>query len=101
MSQSVVRTANVKWDISVPPEFDEEIRFYLASQGENKESLCELVQKAVSVIFCPLSRKKPKTKSKIQAFLKKFWKKSSLTVLPGQRTGEMKCLLSSGHISSF
>lgn len=48
MSQSVVRTANVKWDISVPPEFDEEIRFYLASQGENKESLSELVQKAVS-----------------------------------------------------
>ena len=30
MSQSVVRTANVKWDISVPSEFDEEIRFYLA-----------------------------------------------------------------------
>ncbi len=48
MSQSVVRTANVKWDISVPPEFDEEIRLYLASQGENKESLSELVQKAVS-----------------------------------------------------
>lgn len=48
MSQSVVRTANVKWDISVPSEFDEEIRFYLASQGENKESLSELVQKAVS-----------------------------------------------------
>lgn len=48
MSQSVVRTANVKWDISVPPEFDEEIRFYLASQGENKVSLSELVQKSVS-----------------------------------------------------
>lgn len=48
MSQSVVRTANVKWDISVPPEFDEAIRFYLASQGENNESLSELVQKAVS-----------------------------------------------------
>lgn len=48
MSQSVVRTANVKWDISVPLEFDEAIRFYLASQGENNESLSELVQKAVS-----------------------------------------------------
>ena len=49
MSQSVVRTANVKWDISVPSEFDEEIRFYLASQ---------LVQKAVSrYILSSLSRK--------------------------------------------
>ena len=101
MSQSVVRTANVKWDISVPPEFDEEIRFYLASQGENRSHFLSWFKKPCLVIFCPLSRKKPKTKSKIQAFLKKFWKKSSLTVLPGQRTGEMKCLLSSGHISSF
>ena len=58
MSQSVVRTANVKWDISVPSEFDEEIRFYLASQGENKESLSALVQKAVSrYILSSLSRK--------------------------------------------
>ena len=58
MSQSVVRTANVKWDISVPSKFDEEIRFYLASQGENKESLSALVQKAVSrYILSSLSRK--------------------------------------------
>ena len=58
MSQSVVRTANVKWDISVRSEFDEEIRFYLASQGENKESLSALVQKAVSrYILSSLSRK--------------------------------------------
>lgn len=93
MSHSVVRTANVKWDISVPSEFDEEIRFYLASQGENKDSFSELVQKAVSrYILSSLSREKPKTKSKIQAFLKKIWKKSSLTVLLGQRTGKMKYL---------
>lgn len=33
MTQSGVRTVNVKWNISVPPEFDEATRFFLASQG--------------------------------------------------------------------
>ncbi len=48
MTQSAVCKGNVKWNISVPSEFDEEIRFFLASQGEIKEDLSALVKKAVS-----------------------------------------------------
>ena len=48
MKQSGVRTVNVKWNISVAPEFDEATRFFLASQGGKKGALSELVQKAVS-----------------------------------------------------
>lgn len=48
MTQSGVRTVNVKWNISVPPEFDEATRFFLASQGGKKGALSALVQKAVS-----------------------------------------------------
>lgn len=48
MTQSAVGKGNVKWNISVPSEFDEEIRFFLASQGEIKEDLSALVKKAVS-----------------------------------------------------
>ena len=48
MTQSAVCKGNVKWNISVPSEFDEEIRFFLASQGGIKEDLSALVQKAVS-----------------------------------------------------
>lgn len=48
MAQSAVRSTNVKWNISVPPEFDEATRIYLASQGGKKGSLSMLVQKAVS-----------------------------------------------------
>ena len=48
MSQSATRIANVKWNISVPPVFDEATRIYLASQGGKKGSLSSLVQKAVS-----------------------------------------------------
>ena len=48
MTQSATRIANVKWNISVPPDFDEATRIYLASQGGKKGSLCSLVQKAVS-----------------------------------------------------
>lgn len=48
MTQSAVCKGNVKWNISVPSEFDEEIRFFLASQGEIKEDLSALVIKAVS-----------------------------------------------------
>lgn len=94
MTQSAVCKGNVKWNISVPSEFDEEIRFFLASQGGIKEDLSALVKKPYLVIFWLLSREKPKTKLKIQAFLKKIWTKSLLTVLLGQRTGEMKSLLS-------
>lgn len=48
MTQSTVCKGNVKWNISVPSEFDEEIRFFLASQGGIKEDLSALVKKAVS-----------------------------------------------------
>ena len=48
MTQSAARIANVKWNISVPPDFDEATRIYLASQGGKKGSLSSLVQKAVS-----------------------------------------------------
>ena len=48
MTRSVTRTANVKWNISVPPDFDEATRIYLASQGGKKGALSALVQKAVS-----------------------------------------------------
>lgn len=48
MTQSAVCKGNVKWNISVPSEFDEEIRFFLASQGGIKEDLSSLVKKAVS-----------------------------------------------------
>ncbi len=49
MTQSATRIANVKWNISVPPDFDEATRLYLASQGGKKGSLSSLVQKAVSL----------------------------------------------------
>ena len=39
MTQSATRIANVKWNISVPPDFDEATRIYLASQGGKKGSL--------------------------------------------------------------
>lgn len=42
MAQSAVRSTNVKWNISVSPEFDEATRIYLASQGEEKGSLSRL-----------------------------------------------------------
>ena len=48
MTQSATRIANVKWNISVPPDFDEATRIYLASQGGKKGSLSSLVQKAAS-----------------------------------------------------
>lgn len=48
MTQSAVRTTNVKWNISVSSEFDEATRIYLASQGGKKGALSALVQKAVS-----------------------------------------------------
>lgn len=48
MTKPATRIANVKWNISVPPDFDEATRIYLASQGGKKGSLSSLVQKAVS-----------------------------------------------------
>ena len=48
MTQSTARIANVKWNMSVPPDFDEATRIYLAYQGGKKGSLSSLVQKAVS-----------------------------------------------------
>ena len=48
MTQSVICNSNVKWNISVPPDFDEATRIYLASHGGKKGTLSSLVQKAVS-----------------------------------------------------
>lgn len=48
MAQSVICNSNVKWNISVPPDFDEATRIYLASHGGKKGALSSLVQKAVS-----------------------------------------------------
>ena len=48
MRQSTARIANVKRNISVPPDFDEAPRIFLATQGVNKESLSALVKKAIS-----------------------------------------------------
>lgn len=48
MTQPATRIANIKWNISVPPDFDEATRIYLAFQGGKKGSLSSLVQKAVS-----------------------------------------------------
>ena len=48
MTQSSTRITNVKWNISVSPDFDEATRIYLASQGGKKGSLSSLVHKAVS-----------------------------------------------------
>ena len=48
MTQSVICNSNVKWSISVPPDFDEATRIYLASHGGKKGALSSLVQKAVS-----------------------------------------------------
>lgn len=48
MTQSVICNSNVKWNISVPHDFDEATRIYLASHGGKKGALSSLVQKAVS-----------------------------------------------------
>ncbi len=48
MTQAVASIPNVKWNISVPREFDEATRVFLASQGGKKGALSALVQKAVS-----------------------------------------------------
>ena len=48
MTQSVICNSNVQWNISVPPDFDEATRIYLASHGGKKGALSSLVQKAVS-----------------------------------------------------
>ncbi len=65
MTQSAARVANVKWNISVPPELDEATRIYLASQGGRKGSLSSLVQKAVCrYILSSLARE---AKEKVRA----------------------------------
>lgn len=48
MPQSSTPLPNVNWSISVPAEFDEAVRLFLASQGEKEASLSSLVQKAVA-----------------------------------------------------
>ena len=66
MTQSATRIANVKWNISVPPDFDEATRIYLASQGGKKGSLSSLVQKAVSRYI--LSSLTGEAKEKVPAY---------------------------------
>lgn len=48
MIQTSVRSRSVKWNISVPAEFDASVRAFLAFEGGKKGSLSRLVQKAVS-----------------------------------------------------
>ena len=64
MTQSATRIANVKCNISVPPDFDEATRIYLASQGGKKGSLSSLVQKAVSLYI--LSSLTEESKEKVR-----------------------------------
>lgn len=64
MTQSSVRTINVKWNISVSPEFDEATRIFLASHGGKKGTLSALVQKAVSLYI--LSSISKETKDKVK-----------------------------------
>lgn len=65
MTQPATRIANVKWNISVSPDFDEATRIYLASQGGKKGSLSSLVQKAVSRYI--LSSLTGESKEKVRA----------------------------------
>ena len=65
MTRSAARVAKVKWNISVPPEFDEATRIYLASQGGRKGSLSSLVRKAVSCYI--LSSLAGEDKEKVRA----------------------------------
>lgn len=64
MTQSSVRTINVKWNISVSPEFDEATRIFLASHGGKKGTLSALVQKAVSLYILSSISKEAKDKVK-------------------------------------
>ena len=48
MLQSAASSPNVRWNISVPPDFDESTRLFLASQGGKKGALSSLVQKAIA-----------------------------------------------------
>ena len=41
-------SGNVKWNVSVAPDFDEAIRVFLAARGGKKGSLSKLVQDAVA-----------------------------------------------------
>ncbi len=65
MTQSSARMEKVKWSISVPLDFDESVRLYLASQGGGKGSLSLLVQKAV--FRCILSSLSREAKEKVRA----------------------------------
>lgn len=65
MPRSAARVAKVKWNISVPLEFDEATRIYLASQGGRKGSLSSLVQKALSCYI--LSSLTGEAKEKVRA----------------------------------
>jgi len=57
MTRSTAFKTSVKWDISVPSEFNDDIVSFLASQDEKTEDLSALVQKAVSrYILSSLSR---------------------------------------------
>lgn len=48
MNQSATRKVSIKWDITVPSQFNDDIVSFLASQGKKTEDLSALVQKALS-----------------------------------------------------
>lgn len=57
MNQSATRKVSIKWDITVPSQFNDDIVSFLASQGKKTEDLSALVQKALSrYILSDLSR---------------------------------------------
>lgn len=60
MSQSATRVENVKWNISVPPDFDEATRIYPASQGGKKILFLLWSKKRFSSTSCLHSQEKPK-----------------------------------------
>lgn len=57
MNQSATRKVSIKWDITVPSQFNDDIVSFLASQGKKTEDLSALVQKALfRYILSDLSR---------------------------------------------
>lgn len=85
MNQSATRKVSIKWDITVPSQFNDDIVSFLASQGKKQKISLRWFKKRCLVIFCPISREKPNIKSEIRVFLKKIWTRSLRTALFGQK----------------
>lgn len=87
MGQSATRVANVKWNISVPPDFDAATRIYLTSQGGKKDSLSSLVQKAVFLyILSSLTREAKEKVTHASGLSQHELDKIIAEGLPGLRT---------------